>query len=316
MRPPSAVANGLAILLAIALVVVVGEVALRALGGVRYGGWGDPASIHSVKKQYYANSRGLRDREFDYERAPNEFRILCLGDSFTWGQMVPANAAYPKVIERTLGQERHDGRRYVVINAGQLGWGTVDEAKWFEREGSLYRPQVVIVGFFLNDPETRHYEIKPLLPVSFERHLTKSYFYFFLKYRIHLLRVRLGLADSYEEYLEGLYGPGSSEWRSCENALAEIDEQAHAIHAKTLVVILPEIQDWSCYRFGPAHEAVKQACQARDIPVVDLLDAFRGSGEGWRELRVGPHDDHPSKEGHRIIAREIALALEREAMLP
>jgi lysophospholipase L1-like esterase len=313
--PPSAVANGILIVLAVAFVAVMGEFVLRATGGVGYGGWGDPASIHLVKKQYYANSHGLRDREIDYDPAPNEFRILCLGDSFTWGQMVPANSTYPKVIERTLSEEHHDRRRYTVINAGQLGWSTVDEARWFQREGTRYRPQILIVGFFLNDPEKGHYEIAPLLSPGLERYLTKSYFYFFLKYRIHLLKARFRLVESYQEYLKRLYGPASEGWRSCEEALGQIDACAHMLHARMLVVVLPAIEDWSHYPFEPEHAVVRGACEARGIAVLDLLDAFRGSNLDWRELRVGPNDDHPNKEGHKIIASAIVAALEHGGLL-
>ncbi len=302
-------------LVAILLICAAGEVAMRIFGGVEYGGWGDPASIHLVEKQYYSNSRGLRDREFDYERAPGEFRLLCLGDSFTWGQMVPASAAYPKALERLLG-DRDASRRYSVINSGQLGWSTVDEARWLAREGALYGPNIVVVGFFLNDAELGHYEIGRLLPARAEAILSKSYFYFFVKYRVHLLKARFGLAKGYDEYLLELYAPGSKSWGACQAALGQIADQARAIPARPLVAILPVIQDWSRYPFQHAHKLVADACAQRGIACVDLFDAFAASGRDWRELRVGPNDDHPSKEGHRIIAQGILEALEREQMLP
>lgn len=309
------VASAALALVALAAICGAGEIAMRLLGGVRYGGWGDPASVRLVQKQYYANSRGLRDREFEYERAPDEFRLLCLGDSFTWGQMVPANAAYPKVLERLL-QKRDAARRFSVINAGQLGWNTADEARWLAREGVRYRPHVVVVGFFLNDAELDHYEIARLLPARVERWFTKSYLYFFVKYRVHLLRARFGLAQSYEEYLLELYAPGSQGWAACEAALAEIAGVARTISARPLVAILPVVSDWSRYPFQRAHKLVAQACAERGIACVDLYDAFASAGGDWRALRVGANDEHPSKEGHRIIAEGILAALERERLLP
>ncbi|MFN0150419.1 MAG: SGNH/GDSL hydrolase family protein [bacterium] len=300
---------------AIIILCGAGEIAMRIFGGVGYGGWGDPASIHLVKKQYYANSRGLRDREFDYQRAPGEFRLLCLGDSFTWGQMVPASAAYPKALERLLG-DRDATRRYSVINAGQLGWSTVDEATWLSDEGVLYRPNVVVVGFFLNDAELGHYEIARLLPARLEAILSRSYFYFFVKYRVHMLKVRFGLESGYDEYLLELYAPGSEGWARCEAALGRIADESRAIGARPLVAIFPVIQDWARYPFLHAHKLVAEACAQRGIACIDLFDAFAASGLDWRELRVGPNDDHPSTAGHRIIAQGILEALEREQMLP
>jgi lysophospholipase L1-like esterase len=298
------------------LVVFLGlaEIVTRLFGGIGYGGWGDPASIHRMAKQFYANSRGLRDREFPYEKAPAEFRILCLGDSFTWGQMVPANTAYPKLLERLLA-ERGSMTRYSVMNPGQLGWSTIHEADWLRREGVYYNPNVILVGFFLNDAEVNHYEIEPLLPKSIEKRLGGSYFYFFLKYRVHMLRVRFGLAESYGDYLTKLYEPRSVGWRACRAALSEISATARSIDARVLVLILPAIQDWRKYPFAPIHEKVAGYCAEQGIPVTDLLDGFRSAPLSWKELRVGPNDDHPNAEGHTIIAEEALAALDRLGML-
>ncbi len=314
-RPASAAlaVNALLALGAVALVFGAGEVVTRLFGGVRYGGWGDPASVRLVSKQFYANSRGLRDREISYERGPGEFRILCLGDSYTWGQMVPANSAYPKALERLL-VEKAPRRQVVVINAGQLGWSTIHEAAWLQREGVRYSPDVILIGFFLNDAEIDHYALERLLPELLERRLGGSYFYFFLKYRIHLLRVRFGLAESYSDYLLRLYEPGSAGWAKCRAALESIDSTAASMRARVLVLILPVIQDWGSYPFAPIHEKVAAECAAMGIPVADLLDAFRSSPLAWRDLRVGPNDEHPNARGHELIAREALAAIERNGL--
>ena len=90
------------------------------------------------------NSRGLRDREIDPARAKGRLRVLCLGDSFTWGQGVGDDETYPKLLERELtGAE--------AINAGVSAWGTAQELLWLEREGFGYSPDVVTIGFYLND---------------------------------------------------------------------------------------------------------------------------------------------------------------------
>jgi hypothetical protein len=43
------------------------------------------------------NSRGLRDREFPFEKPANTLRIGVFGDSFTFGEGVQNDEAYPKV---------------------------------------------------------------------------------------------------------------------------------------------------------------------------------------------------------------------------
>ncbi len=89
------------------------------------------------------NSRGLRDREIEPARRDAR-RVLCLGDSLTWGWRVGDGETYPKVLERELeGVE--------AINAGVCAWGTAQELVWLEREGFRYHPDVVTLGFYLND---------------------------------------------------------------------------------------------------------------------------------------------------------------------
>ncbi len=88
------------------------------------------------------NTRGLRDREHGPK---NGRRILCLGDSFAWGAGVRGDEPYSKVLERETGVE--------TINAGVCGWGTAQELLWLEREGFQYDPDVVTLGFYLNDFE-------------------------------------------------------------------------------------------------------------------------------------------------------------------
>jgi lysophospholipase L1-like esterase len=311
-----AAGNTLLVLASLAVFLALGEAATRLAGGIRYGGWGDPASIRLVMKQMALNSRGLRDREIPHTRAPGEFRILCLGDSFTWGQMVARDEAFPKVIERALSASATPERSFTVINAGSLGSTTVDEAMWLAREGVRYHPDIVVVGFFLNDPESRHYAIRPLLPARVERLLKDSYFYFFLKYRVHLLRVRFGLAQGYDDYLRGLYAPDGAEWRRCRRALLAVRDTARAAGAGVLVVVLPVITDWSAYPFEAIHDEVVGFCESEGIPVADALGAFRASPIPWKDLRVGAHDEHPNAAGHEIIARVALEALRAHFRIP
>jgi lysophospholipase L1-like esterase len=89
--------------------------------------------------------KGFRDHDLPYARRPGTFRVLALGDSYTFGQGVEAEEAWPKVLEKRLGP------RAEVLNAGVSGWGTAQELLWLEEEGIRYRPDEVVVAFYLND---------------------------------------------------------------------------------------------------------------------------------------------------------------------
>src|SRR4051794_26480600 len=47
-------------------------------------------SLHLMNVDVTINSRGLREAEIPYEKAPGTYRILALGDSLTFGWGVPA----------------------------------------------------------------------------------------------------------------------------------------------------------------------------------------------------------------------------------
>lgn len=48
------------------------------------------------------NSRGFRDYEYTIEKPQNTYRIIVLGDSFTFGLGVELNETYPKLLEESI----------------------------------------------------------------------------------------------------------------------------------------------------------------------------------------------------------------------
>ena len=96
------------------------------------------------------NSRGLRGREYPYEKPANEYRILVLGDSFAEGRLVGFHDTTFEVLERKL-REAGGGPRYEVISAGTGGYSTDQAFLWFDEEGRKYSPDLVVLMFYEND---------------------------------------------------------------------------------------------------------------------------------------------------------------------
>lgn len=92
------------------------------------------------------SEQGLRDRAYGPKR-PGRFRVLALGDSFTFGFGVDAEDAYPKQLERLLRANRR-GAEYDVINAGTPGYATNQELQYLKKDGLAYQPDLVLIGFF------------------------------------------------------------------------------------------------------------------------------------------------------------------------
>jgi hypothetical protein len=98
------------------------------------------------------NSRGIRsDREIPYAKPPGVYRILGLGDSFALGYEVDVEDTYLFQLEKKLN-ERQAGR-VEVINLAVSGFGTAEELITLKAEGFKYSPDLVLLGYFVNDVE-------------------------------------------------------------------------------------------------------------------------------------------------------------------
>ena len=78
-----------------------------------------------------ADSR-IRDHSRMAVKPPGTFRVLALGDSFTWGWCVHPGDTYPARLERHLGRHLKD-RPVEVLNAGRQSWNTLQERRFFDR---------------------------------------------------------------------------------------------------------------------------------------------------------------------------------------
>jgi hypothetical protein len=85
------------------------------------------------------NSFGFRGHEYPIEKTANAFRILALGDSFTFGQGVEEHDIYTTLLERELA-ERHPEKHIEVINTGIMGYSAIDEMNLLHRIGDLIDP--------------------------------------------------------------------------------------------------------------------------------------------------------------------------------
>mgnify|MGYP005840364267 CR=1 FL=1 len=97
------------------------------------------------------NSRGLRGKEYPYEKPPGEFRILILGDSFAEGYTVNEEDLFSELLKQMLNNNINNRLLYEVINAGTVGYATDQELLFFETEGKKYAPDLVLLMFYEND---------------------------------------------------------------------------------------------------------------------------------------------------------------------
>lgn len=101
------------------------------------------------------NSLGYRDYEFTTNKPEDTYRILAIGDSVTYGFGVEIDETYVKVLEKLLNEKGY--RKYSVINAGwNSGDGLDTEYLFLKREGLSLNPDMIIVGFFMENDFREH----------------------------------------------------------------------------------------------------------------------------------------------------------------
>jgi lysophospholipase L1-like esterase len=94
------------------------------------------------------NRLGLRDAEIPYQPAPEEQRILFLGDSMTAAMQVPVESSFVEVLEQALNEGAEAGR-WQAINAAVNGYGTDNELLFYRFEAHQYQSPYVILGIYL-----------------------------------------------------------------------------------------------------------------------------------------------------------------------
>ena len=131
----------------LSLALIEGTLRLLAPDSPRGTTYGKPVSF---------NREGFRDREISVPKPGGVYRVVLLGDSFSWGVGLDLAETVPKVLERRLDAMTPPvlkNHRLEVINAAALGYNTVEEYHRLRDVGLGYDPDLVVLVYNLNDIE-------------------------------------------------------------------------------------------------------------------------------------------------------------------
>ena len=100
----------------------------------------------------HVNSAGMRSyRDYPLEKSQGVFRIVVIGDSFTFGNGSNLEDAFPHVLEAFLNRNQWNNARYEVLNFGVSAYNSIQEAAVYENIARHYNPDLVIICAFHND---------------------------------------------------------------------------------------------------------------------------------------------------------------------
>jgi len=236
------------------------------------------------------NSDGLRDREYPVAR-DRAYRMIFLGDSLTLGWGVERTETFEHLLEERYNRQ---GRGSVeILNFGIGNYNTAQEAALFAKKGLKYRPDRLVVFYFINDAE-------PTPTPSRWEFLGHSRLITFYWSRLNILWSRLSGRDFLEQY-GSLYHEGQPGWEAAKEAFVRLKGLCATNGIDLRVVLLPELHELKNPPFRREYSMVSQFLTAGEIPVLDVTAAFAGVADPV-SLWVAVDDAHPNATAHALIA--------------
>ena len=262
----------------------------------------DPRHYFGVdgRIEYRINNFGFRGEDITVEKPPGIRRVLCLGDSFTFGEGVREKDTWPHRLGQILGPQTQ------VINAGMQGADLDSEGLFLFLYGRQLAPDVVVIAFFMNDAmpfeETVAQQGRLEAPIGTSTPGRHSALWSFLERRRMAGRqTRQYLSDIQESFT-------SQHWREARARMPRLRDMARHDGFRLVAVIFPLLYGLDGeYPLEREHMEVRKAFAAAGIEVVDLLETFRGHKAA--ELWVHVTDPHPNEIAQAMAAERIGRVL-------
>lgn len=255
------------------------------------------------------NSTGFRDEEFPLQKPAGEFRVLALGDSFTYGSGVLREDAWPEVLERRLAA---GGKKVQVVNCG-FATGSYAPAgydTWMETDGLLLDPDLVIVGFCLNDMGNGN--DVPML--SYQTVRTAGYSLALIDHFVtaYLNREARNRVADYAAIVKAR----PETWNATQGGLKNLKRILDAKDIPLVIAVIPMVSqlDLEPYPYESLHVMINDFCRDNGLACVDLKSQFLGRSDV--DLWVHPTDQHPNPEGQRLIGDGVFHFLQERRLLP
>ena len=264
------------------------------------------------------NSQGFADsQEFIAADIPQgSFRILALGDSFTFGMTADKGQSYIELLEARFPEA-------LLWNTGMAGTGTVQAIASFKHFAPVLQPQLTILGFYMNDFEDNILPIEKSFRAqdalnriagvhihyydtwgnvfSTDRETALQYYGHAVgppRNRVeHAIGItRLGtLALRLRDALGRLSGSLlAKQVAATRQQLAELRDLARAQGADLLALVIPHRDDMA----APSDEyrATLQLMQEVGIPYLDPIHLLDAPAD-----YMDPPDDHWNTAGHQKV---------------
>ena len=270
------------------------------------------------------NSHGWRDYEYGYEKGDNVFRIVVLGDSVLNGHGVWMHEVFAKRLEEKLN--KNSSADFEVVMLSLAAMNSKHEAHLLEVEGTKYDPDLVLVGYVLNDPAPQ-----VALPGYGKEYSNSEKIKRLLKKSSLLLnswRLLKQIAWDVGDWNLGRKGGGArissdfytqihdneENWDTVVQAFHKISAICQEKQIPGVVAIFPVLHEFDDYPWLHVHSKVSAAAENEGLYVQDLLPSFQTTTTRAVRLTAGDFV-HPNADGHELAGEAIyRFLLEHELL--
>ena len=262
-----------------------------------------------------ANAPNAQDGAHQTYKPEGTFRILVVGDSFTFGPHLQLDDTFPKRMERWLNLNPQ--APYVeVINYGFSGYNTVKEAKVIQDSEKL-SPDLIVLEITLNDAEPHLLSKEEKENLYGARWLNSLFFRTwsslgFLFSRLHNSQTHWAYIKYHTQFFEN-----PETFAAFDKALADIAEFSERVKVPVVAMIFPlfDFPFDEKYPLVKTHTIIQEALKQKKIRYLDLTSAYKGIPQ--ERLQVIPGgDNHPNEIAHRIAGERLAGFLKENSLIP
>jgi lysophospholipase L1-like esterase len=292
------------------------------------------ASGYVWNTQIEINAHGYRGRTGAPAPFPG-FRIIVLGDSITFGLSVPLEATYAYQMQEMLDKSASE---YEVLNFGVVGYDILQEVALLAYHGLAYKPDLVVVGFCLNDVGIAGFNLEYIERVQKYKSnllLSSSRLARFIVEKADRIRIGTWMGEKnrpevFAKDYQGRIVPIADDEHELHELMRRVPEDhpsnwyrselrvgrlryafAHlaALAARERFSVVALIFPWlvghaNYYPHQLAHEIVKLEAHRVGFDVLEVVQDFMDAG--MDSLRVRKRDViHPNERGHRIVAEKL-----------
>lgn len=265
-------------------------------------------------------------------KKPGTIRIVCLGDSVTFGYRVPTVwpdkpteydpewLPFPMLLEKQL-RAANPNRKFEAITMAVPGYTSHQGLAWLRRDIDKLQPDLLIVSFGWNDASLSDVPDREAIKtnwsaVTIRRLIDTSQAFAHATRWLRAREAAKKLTDPAAMRLRRPV-PRVSQSEYLDNMLATVDLSRQ--HGASVIVIAAPYRDHSPE--APEADLMLQYRRAlgttmrqRGIPfleIKELTEEAYPSNEGWFGERI-----HPNHMGHRLIASELLKLMASSRTLP